>query len=616
MTITGAATVNQTFSLADTAFSIVIADGYTLNFTDNVTMTTGVANTITVESGGTLNVSLLSQDQTAAMAGDIKVKTGANVTYHGRGETSYTVLGDNGAMITLGTGAEATMNLADAVLSLNTGAATVNAYSTNDDVNALLVLSDGLLPLNVTINEGSTLTVPESSNGLNIPNGGSLTVNGTVNVSDKLTIHSTASLSGAGTVNVTGEDVQLIPSGSDSIQVSHGMVEVANINLASGGKIQLASERAESSMPSSTITGGVPVKDEGGNVTYQQHTGITVLDADGKELTASYNTVAAALQADGAVDIYLNNSETAYQMDTSANIGKNQAIHVMDGATLNAVVASGVSSNYPLLTHFEGGSIVVENGGTVKLPESVNDTTADNLKTWIGTEKDSTARLKLTIGTATFTFGDGVNKAGTLMVDGDAEIPEGQESVTHLNWIPMGVEITDSRTVTVNGILQLISGRNSNGSLLTVNGALDVKNASGLSMGEDAKIEVASTGTFNMPQMSKAQMGDVMGDIIINGGAKVQYHTYPYTIVGGNNPLITLSDGASATLNVSNAENGPIKLILDQGTATVVGSNDSLLAALVSTDSPDKLVPFDITIANGALLTVPTGKNPGHSPER
>lgn len=104
LTITGAATVNQTFSLADTAFSIVIADGYTLNFTDNVTMTTGVANTITVESGGTLNVSLLSQDQTAAMAGDIKVKTGANVTYHGRGETSYTVLGDNGAMITLGTG--------------------------------------------------------------------------------------------------------------------------------------------------------------------------------------------------------------------------------------------------------------------------------------------------------------------------------------------------------------------------------------------------------------------------------------------------------------------------------------------------------------------------------
>lgn len=458
LTITGTATVNRTFSLADTAFSIVIVDGGTLNFTDNVTLTTGVANTITVEGGGTLNVPLLNQDQTAAMAGDIKVKTGANVTYHGRGKISYTVLGDSGAMITLGTGAEATMNLADATLSLNTGVATVNAYNTNDDVNALLVLSDGLLPLNVTINEGSTLTAPESSNGLNIPNGGSLTVNGMANVSDKLTIHSTASLRGTGTVNVSGTDAQLILSGSDSIQAPHGMMDVANINLASGGKIQLASERAESGMPSSTITGGIPVKDEGGNVTYQQRTGITVLNEAGQIMNPTGDgswTLASTLETEGAVDIYLNSSQTDYQMDTSNTIGAGKTIHVMSGATLKVTVAIDANGTYPLLTQ-STGVIEVENGGTVNLSGEGDG------NNWSGTSTDNTARLKLTSSKATFEFAQTdspTGKVGTLTINGTAEVPENVTTFLHLGFHPIDVVIEKDASVTVNGLIATVDAR-------------------------------------------------------------------------------------------------------------------------------------------------------------
>ena len=103
------------------------------------------------------------------------------------------------------------------------------------------------------------------------------------------------------------------------------------------------------------------------------------------------------------------------------------------------------------------------------------------------------------------------------------------------------------------------------------------------------------------------------GDITINSGATVTYYGQP--ILGGENAYLTLENG-SATLNLANAnaEQPSVSLTLTEGTAEVIGSNNKLLAALVTSDEDDpetadreNLVPFHVTIAENTTMTIPEG---------
>lgn len=588
----GKATVNKTLNLAYMTeqlglekLEIVLTSNATMEFNGTASLTTSEKNPITVESGSTLNVPLLTREQAEAMAGDINIEAGAKVTY-----SSFPVLADSNAMITLEDNATATMNVATGALTLNTGKASI-AYS--GEVKAVLKLAgnndeNDWLPLQVTIAEGAALDIPAEKK-LSIRNKGSLTVAGTVTVAGSLDIHSAAEATGTGTVTVSGT-LNLLGSESNVEQQAQVSVPIA---ITGSGKVTVAPERATGDYITSTITGGTPVTDEDGNITYQQRTGITVTKADGTEISPSGGgswTIQTALTAAEAAHIYLNANETAYELDTGATIGEGKTLHVQKGATLEVKVASDADGSYPLLTGSEG-MMEIQAGGTVKLPKGAS---ADSeLDTWIGTSTDTNARLQLTSGTATFDFekADAVtDKVGTLTINGAAVVPTGATTFLHLGLHPIDVVIEENASVTVNGLIATVD-------------ALD-------SLDGAANSTITVDGALILPKMSKTEMANIKGDITINEGATVKYDTW--TIVG-EDALIGLTEDASATLNVSNAENGLIDLTLDQGTATIVGADRSgsggassqLLAALVSSD--DGLVPFDITIAENAALTVPAG---------
>lgn len=439
----------------------------------------------------------------------------------------------------------------------------------------------------MVVNSGSTL---------NVLNNTSLTINGKATVAGKMDIHSAAMLDGTGTVTVSGA-LNILGSKGNAAQQAKVPVP---ITITDTGMVTVAPERATNDYMISEIIGGMPVKDESGNVIYQQRIGITALNAEGQEVkqgNEAFTDVKVALAAEGVAAVYLNSNENVYTLDTSATIGEGQTLYVMDGATLKITVDS---QNMRLLNG-SNGALEVQKGGTVNMP-TVQGDEAD----WIGDDENS--RINLTEGTLTYDF-----KENTLTLNGEATVPSNQTAYLHLTKTKAikGV-IANGSTLTVNGTLKAV-----NDSTLTIaeGGTLDV--AEGLlTIGSTAKVNVS--GTMNLPEMSKEQMGNdtagegMKGDIIINGGATVKYDKW--TIVGGEDALITLSEDASATLNASeaNAENSIIALRLNTGTANVVGgASDStqanrLIAAL--TTPSDGLVPFDITIAEGAFLTIPEGK--------
>lgn len=584
----GTATVNTQLNLTNMALGIRLTNNATMNFATGASLTTDAENPITVESGSTLNVPLLTRAQAEAMASDIGIEAGAKVQYF-----NFPVLSLENAMITLTDNATATMNVATGALTLNTGKASI-AYS--GEVKAVLKLEgsndeNDWLPLQVTIAEDATLDIPADKK-LSIRNNGSLTVNGTVTVAGTMNIHSAAAASGTGTVTVSGT-LDILDSKENAGQQAQVSVPIA---ITENGTVTVAPERAEADLVTSTITGGTPVTDEDGNVTYQQRTGITALNAAGEEVKSNgmaFSDVKSALDAEGVVAVYLSKpseGQDPYTMDTSATIGEGQTLYVMNGATLEVKVAENAGGNYPLLTQ-SSGAMEIQAGGTVKLPKGAS--AESELDTWIGTSTDTNARLQLTSGTATFDFAKAnavTDKVGTLTINGAAVVPAGVTTFLHLGFHPIDVVIEENASVTVNGLIATVD-------------ALDRLDGASNST-------ITVDGTLALPKMSKAEMANIKGDITINEGATVKYDTW--TIVGGEGALIELTDGAAATLNAGNADEGNIDLTLTAGSAEIVGADrtgsggtsSQLLAALVSDDG---LVPFNVTIDQGAALTIPEG---------
>lgn len=584
----GEVTVNKnvTMTLDGEPINVVVDSGSKLTFGENGAMATAADSTLTVNSNGEMTLPLMSMDEMNAMQGSIVVNTGAKVQYG-----SFSLLGGEDAYLTLGENAKVTMNVASGALSLDAGKATVNKA-----VNALLAGTDGeRKPLKVTIAEGTTLDVA-AGGSLNIPNDGSLVVNGTANVASTLTIHSTASLTGTGIVNVNGTDATLGVKGSDS-QEKHGTIDVA-IALSEGGAVAIDSTRQPETVNTEKVTGGVLIKDEQGNITIGQMSGIVVLDKDGHQVTGSFSDLAAALANENAATIYLNSSQTAYTLTSDKVIKSGVEVRVMDGATLEITQAE---QDFTKILTDSKGSITVEKGGKLKLPAN-----AGQNSTWVGADDD--CRIKLTSGSMTFAFdGDGTTNAGTLTLNGNAEVPSGKEAILHLNYVPIKGVVTKGSALTVNGTLRSLSGESNTGNTgksaadLTIDGTLTVAGNGAIQMAANAGIAV--NGTLAMPLLSKEEMAAIACPITVNSGANVKYSTYD--VIGGTNPLLTLSSGsASLDMSKANTENGKIGLTLN-GNASVTA--DEVVARLVAEGSGEN-VPFAVDVASGSNLTIPQGK--------
>ena len=162
-------------------------------------------------------------------------------------------------------------------------------------------------------------------------------------------------------------------------------------------------------------------------------------------------------------------------------INENATLTVPEGKTLQ--LANPAFLNSP-------GSIAVEAGGTLNIPDSTGNRTA-----FVGA--DDSARIKLTAGQMTFQIGENLL---TLAKNAQAEIPEGQEawllkSTDDIEKLPLDAVIETGAHLTVNGTLNIISGSNQAGSTLTVKGTLDGTNGN-ISLAQYGEIVVDQGGVL------------------------------------------------------------------------------------------------------------------------
>ena len=182
-------------------------------------------------------------------------------------------------------------------------------------------------------------------------------------------------------------------------------------------------------------------------------------------------------------------------------INENATLTVPEGKTLQ--LANPAFLNSP-------GSIAVEAGGTLNIPDSTGNRTA-----FVGA--DDSARIKLTAGQMTFQIGENLL---TLAKNAQAEIPKGQEawllkSTDDKEKLPLDAVIETGAHLTVNGTLNIISGSNQAGSTLTVKGTLDGTNGN-ISLAQYGEIVVDQGGVL---QTNAASMLRALGTArVMTGG--------------------------------------------------------------------------------------------------
>lgn len=345
------------------------------------------------------------------------------------------------------------------------------------------------------------------------------------------------------------------------IWVMEGTANTATLTISGGTFTDDVSEYIQSGM----------TQDENGEIVE------TVATFNGK----NYGTLGAAINAantaaGGGTVTLLKSATLSTPLDEDVTLSVSSAVLTVETTGL---------------TNLDKGTLEIKAGGEFKLDRN----------TLVG----SSGALNLTKGSVTMQGG-----TVTLTENSVAEIPNGKTFYLMLGngGSALNAEIAENAKLTVNGTLKAVSGSGESGSQVTVNGILTVNGT--LTIAEKADVTVESGGTLNLPIMTKETMSGTQGgegmkgDIIVNSGANLTYADNE--VLGGSNPLMTLSDG-SATLNLGNANNttAPSVSLTLNGTASVASD---LKALWVTADGTHTFVPMNITVASGSEATVPADK--------
>ena len=287
-------------------------------------------------------------------------------------------------------------------------------------------------------------------------------------------------------------------------------------------------------------------------------------------LTAAIN---AANSAEGGTVTLLKDATLSTPLDEDVTLSVSSAVLTVEATGLGNLTK---------------GTLEIKQGGGLKLG-------TDEL---VGTD----GTINLTRGSVTMNGG-----TVTLTSGSEAEIPNGETFYLMLgNGGPaLNAVIEQGATLTVanGGTLKAVSGSGESGSQVTVKGTLDVKGT--LTIALQADVTVENGGTLNLPAMTKATMGSatpgegMKGDIVVKAGGKLNYSTA--NVLGGSNPLMTLTEG-SATLNLGNANaTEPSVSLTLNGKASVDGSTKALLLAA---DNDGTIIPIAISVAGTSEATV------------
>lgn len=587
-------------TLSDAANDQSISSGLSVIGEYEIQSTDGEAlkkiNKIVVEKGGRLKASLNSAAALLGATADVEIKAGGALSLPGSSYVNEDWFG----------GEDARMNIQEGSITLSGLNNNAERKWTLSEDAVVTVPEDKIAYLQLVGTDSQTYGVE-----LSIPQNAALTVNGMLrgisgqNHPSKLTVNGSLdcsdgvlSLSAKPEVNV-GETGSLSIGEKGIVTSTTGDTQYATANkikVAPGGTITI-SENSQWKTNAGTCISGT---DSNTAKSYTNADGDTVYGAadnsvsdpeaaiGGSFYTSLDGTDGALNKAQSGDTITLVKNEVTIEDATVNTIGEGVTLSVPKGKTLTVKkAAAGIMQSK--------GAIQIENGGTVKLPQAPSGDTED---TWIGSTDD--ARLKLEDGaTATFVFdGDGSTTAGTLTLEGNASVPTSKTLYSHLNSLPLAAEIKNG-TLTVNGTLNAVTGTGDEGSELTVGegGVVKVESAGKLVVGKKASLTVKNGGTLTLPAMTKENLSGLKGDIVVESGATVSYSTA--NILAKSDGLINLASG-TATLSYSSDSNA-VNLTMDTGSAEI---SKSVKALLVTSDGSDNLVPFHITLASGATVTI------------
>ena len=552
---------------------------------------------------GTINLPLMTKDQIAGLGCPITI-SGDNATFTYAG---YPILGGEKPYLSVENNANVVIKLsADKVgLEMTSGTATVNGDASGELKSFIPTDINEKIPFEISLSNDAKAVIPEGKT-LSLTNGSSFTVseegNSTASLEiaegGKLEIHSEASFSGEANVNgkiyvyaTSNDDVTNYLASAHFFVTENGNVfsnyELGNRVVKAGESqpiIPVEGEYHESSISSGSVT-----------FKYAYSSG------------QIQNNVASVTRPDGTVRMYeslkdaIENAEAGSTITLIGDVTAEAGDAIPAGVTLN-VTGHKLTINNDALGFFTSkGQLVVDSTGSLELAGRL-----DGL--WIG-EQDSNAKIELTEGSVVLDFS---TYKLSLKSGSKAEVPAGNPFNLNVGdgaaFLPIEGEIENGAVLTVNGTFRIPS--RTDGNKLTVNGKMTVADGGKLEVGAKSSLTVGTAGELDLPFMSKAEMSEIKGQLLVDAGAKINYANESIT---GEGAYLVMDQGSHATIDISNAaaEGGTIGITLEKGTASL-GSD--LKALFVATDG---IVPVSVIIEDGAefeisddlMMSLPNGSS-------
>lgn len=244
------------------------------------------------------------------------------------------------------------------------------------------------------------------------------------------------------------------------------------------------------------------------------------------------------------------------------------------------------------------GSIEVQTGGKLLVPESVIDAESssfDNVA-FVGTDNDGTTRLILGDNSSvTINFSD-----GKVTLEGDATVPEGKTTYLLIGTTEktaLSLDITEGSTLKVAGRLRAVSGTGETGSVITVDGTLDASSGE-LDMAKKAQVDITNSGNVDI---SRKSFTSIIGKINVASGGNLSVAGKGW--IGGQDANVYVESGSITAdmtgLAGDEGDSGKVLVTID-GTATIP---EGKYWTLVIGQEP-LTVATDVTINEGSTLTV------------
>lgn len=473
---------DKTISNKESASTLVINSGATLNITGTGSITNNNDSYFAVDNSGTTTISGGNITSVKSSAGELSIAAGSQVTTLTTGTGTATLNGgqvtylNGNGTIKVGTATECDLTVTGGTVTLDLNGQTLNSSTETQKT--------------VTVNNGATLNVSGTSGSVGkIVNAGTTNVqSGTV--TDLSSSAGTVSFSGGAvtTLTATGGNVSITESGVKTLNAKSGSTvtintegnKPTNLNVEAGAKVKIGENNtldfanistAEQLTSALAIIKGGSLKltadDIKGNFTVPASSDITI-DLNGHSITALTGT---ALTVTGAATLSGNGTVGSISVaETTGNLTlEGSTITTLDNAgttTIKSGAVTTVSSSSGTLD-IQGGTVGTATAtGTTTTTVSAGTVTTLNTSSGTTTISDNASVNNLNAtGTSAVTISGGNvttatagesmiisgGEVGTLTTtantDGDAGLSVTAGTITTLNVVASSIAAISGGTI-------------------------------------------------------------------------------------------------------------------------------------------------------------------------